>query len=107
MMFLPNDSLEEYIERHWDWSMATFGAPKDTDTLKLCNHIAKEIREVLDHPRDPMEWADIIILAIDGAMRNGVSPARLTTALFMKQHINRERKWNIPEDPTQPNEHVR
>lgn len=106
-MHLYTDSLEGYIERHWDWSKTTFGAPKDTDTVKLCNHIAKELSEVLENPRDPMEWADIIILAIDGAMRNGVTPAHLATVLQVKQQINRERQWNIPTDPTQPNEHVR
>lgn len=99
--------LETYIATHEAWSLQTFGPPKQTDVVKLCTHIAKEISEVLLKPEDVTEWVDIIILAVDGALRTGHSPQEIAEALVRKQQINVARKWNIPTDPTQPNEHIR
>lgn len=104
---MEQPSLEFYIASHKAWSFRTFGPPKETDAVKLCTHIAKEISEVLAKPNDVMEWVDIIILAIDGALRTGHSPREIAEALVKKLNINISRQWTIPSDPTQPNEHVR
>lgn len=100
-------SLFHYILDHTFWSSATFGIPKATDTQKLLKHIRKELVEIENTPRDVYEWVDVMILAIDGAYRNGHSAKEIATALVMKQRKNQTRTWVIPADPTQPNEHDR
>lgn len=96
--------LREYIHRHKDWSLSTFGDGQQTE--KLCNHIEKELAEIRQSPNDLLEWVDIIILAIDGAWRAGYSPVEIINALIQKQAINFERKWVLGKD-NQPNEHQR
>jgi hypothetical protein len=93
-MEVSSGSLFEYIEAHKLWSQATFG--KENRTTGIVKHIADELSEILDAPDDPHEWADIIILAIDGAISNGIDADVLTGALLAKQAINLRRKWPAP-----------
>lgn len=97
----------EYVRNHIEWSTKTFG-PGDR-TEGVIKHIKKELEEVAKEPTDVMEWCDIIILAIDGAQRNGHSPEAIADALWEKQGINMKRKW--PDWRTMPVgapiEHVR
>jgi hypothetical protein len=93
-MEVSSGSLFDYIEAHRRWSHATFG--KGERTAGIIKHIAEELSEILDAPRDPYEWADIIILAIDGAISNGIDADVLTGALLAKQAINLRRNWPDP-----------
>lgn len=90
-----------------DWSLATFGPGRRTDGL--LNHIRKELAEIEAAPLDLDEWADVIILALDGAWRAGHSPAAILRAITGKQAANRARRWpdwrTLTEDD--PIEHVR
>lgn len=103
-MEVSGGSLFDYIEAHRRWSEATFGT--EDRTAGLVKHIAEELGEILDNPKDPYEWADIIILAIDGAMSNGIGADILTGALLSKQAINLRRKWPDPV-PGQPTFHIK
>ena len=99
--------LVGYIEAQRVLSTRNYGpGPRLQGVLK---HLAKELTEVELDPQDPFEWADLIILAIDGAWREGISPGVLTRALVEKQAINARRRW--PDwrtaGPDQPIEHVR
>ena len=85
------DELERYIERQREWSLNTFGPGVRDEGIS--NHIRKELTEIQEAPGDVMEWIDVIILALDGALRNGYSPADITAALLSKQAINLEREW--------------
>jgi len=99
----------EYVQRHTEWSLKTFG-PRSLwaqDTERLCRHIEKEVHEIRQRPLDCEEWIDVIILAIDGAFRSGHSPAEIALTLRQKQDKNIQRTWIIPEDPTVPIEHNR
>jgi hypothetical protein len=96
--------LREYIQRHKDWSLQTFGEGKKTDGLIA--HITKELDEIKNNPTDVMEWIDVIILAMDGAWRAGYTPLQIVNALNEKQAINFGRKWS-PIVEGQPTEHVR
>ncbi len=96
-------SLEHYLERHVDWSLATFGP--GTRTEGLLKHIAKELGEISRQPYDLVEWIDVIILALDGYWRHGGDPKQIMTVLVEKQDINLAREWNTPIDG-EPTEHV-
>lgn len=103
----PFFDLVTYIERQIDFSTRAFG-PGDRLNGVLA-HMAKEIEEVRATPRDPYEWADLIILALDGAWRQGISPDDIAWALLAKQATNSRRAW--PDwrtaSPDQPIEHDR
>ena len=96
--------MEEYIERHIEWSRATFG--DGAQAGKLCNHIAKELDEIRSTPTDLTEWVDVIILAIDGAWRAGYTSPQIVDAMLSKQRININRQWALG-DGEQPNEHIK
>ena len=112
MMYKAADTWVEvnlltYILKQRAWSERTFGPPKFSDTERLIAHIKKELVEIQQHPADCEEWADVIILAIEGAWRVGHSPLSITSTLQLKQEKNFTRKWVIPTDPTLPIEHDR
>lgn len=105
--------LVAYIRGQIEVSMAAFGPPEDprsgTRLAGIIKHMRREMIEVIATPDDPYEWADLIILAIDGAWRQGILPEQLAAALAAKQEINRYRDW--PDwrsaSPDEPIEHVR
>jgi molybdopterin biosynthesis enzyme len=103
-MEVSGGSLFDYIDAHRQWSAATFG--KENRTAGIIKHIAEELKETLDNSKDPYEWADIIILAIDGAVSNGIDADVLTGALLAKQAINLRRDWPEPV-PGQPTFHLK
>lgn len=89
------------------WSEQTFGpGPRHEGII---DHIKKELREIADDPTDCEEWIDVIILAIDGAWRNGAEPQYIIDTLFAKWEKNRGRTW--PDwrtaEPGKAIEHVR
>lgn len=100
-------TIYEYICKQMDWSERTFGSPKFEDSERLCRHIEKELKEIRLKPYDCEEWADVIILALEGAWRNGHSPLTIAWTLQHKQEKNFARQWNIPADPLTPIEHCR
>lgn len=107
--YLPKvwEGMEAWILKHITWSFHTFGPEQRTEGV--LNHIRKEIEEIRDCPADPLEWIDIIILAIDGAWRSGLTARAIITALNLKQEENMSRKWSdwrtLSED--EPIEHIR
>ena len=97
----------DFIERKVAWSRETFGP--GARTAGVCTHIKKELQEVERAPNDVTEWADIILLAMDGALRAGATGADLIRAVVEKDSANRERTWpdwrTLPADA--PIEHTR
>lgn len=86
------ESFTKYLQAHRTWSLATFGPGGRHEGL--CKHIESEVAEVRESSGlDLYEWADIIILAIDGALRAGFTPRDLVRALLWKQDRNRARAW--------------
>ncbi len=94
MTFLADDIehiTDQDIHQQREWSDRTFGPGK---RLKgVLKHIHKELDEVFEHPQNPIEWADIIILAIDGATRQGILPQDLIRAYHDKMQQNYMRDW--------------
>jgi len=90
--------FKKHLERQSDWSEKIFG-PGDR-TKGIVDHIRKELIEVEAKPNDLSEWMDIVILALDGAWRQGASPDDIINALVAKQTKNENREW--PDWRTQP-----
>lgn len=97
--------LADYIQDHAEWSFRTFGPGRRTKGLTA--HIRKELIEVEKEPTDLMEWVDIMILAIDGAVRAGHSSDSIVCALMHKQRVNMARNYPMPKSEDEPSEHVR
>lgn len=93
------------IRRQKEWSGDTFGDGQRT--AGILAHIRKELAEIEAAPDDVEEWADLIILALDGAWRRGHSPRDVVHAVISKQEKNRARQW--PKDPPEDKaiEHIR
>lgn len=97
-------NLVRFINTQREWSERTFGPnPRTEGILK---HIEKEIQEVRANPTDLSEWADIIILALDGAWRSGATAEDICFALQDKQAINFARTYPRTDDDV-PSEHVK
>lgn len=97
-------TLEEYLEQQKEWSDRTFG--HGLRTVGITRHIEKELAEIRARPHDLSEWADVIILALDGYWRHGGKPADIMEHLAAKQDQNFAREWQAQCDD-EPTEHVR
>lgn len=105
--------LEDYLKRQQGWFLKTFG-PGDRDT-GLIKHIAGELEEIKDSPGDIEEWVDVIILGIEGALRNAKADTdigkvlEVVDCLQMKQDKNFAREWPdwTKADLDKPIEHVK
>lgn len=89
--------LVAHLKRARDFSFHTFGPPRcppdSTPSAGVRDHLAKELVEVNENPQDAEEWADIAILAFDGALREGFTPEQIVETLVYKQIKNEGRKW--------------
>lgn len=96
-----------HLAHQREWSRRTFGP--GARTAGVLDHITKEIEEVRAAPDDVTEWADLLILAFDGAWRAGHEPQAVIDAIKAKQARNESREW--PDwrnsDPDKAIEHVR
>ena len=88
---MANGDLITHLHRQREWSLRTFGP--GMRTLGIIEHIKKELNEIKRAPDDLTEWADVIILALDGAWRSGHAPAEIFRAITNKQKKNEGRKW--------------
>jgi len=107
---MSNSIDREHLIRQQDFSRETFGP--GARTTGVLDHISKEIEEVRAHPDDLEEWADLVILAFDGALRSleqGTDPQVILDTIINKQIKNESRVW--PDwrtaDPNKAIEHVR
>lgn len=83
--------LIAHLHRQQDFSLRTFGpGPR---TKGVCDHIRKELDEIEADPADADEWIDVVLLALDGLWRSGVSPREAARRLDAKQTKNEGRRW--------------
>lgn len=83
--------LIAHLHRARDFSFRTFGPI--TRKHGVVDHIRKELAEIEADPSDLMEWVDVVILGLDGAMRTGATPEQFAAALDAKQAKNERRVW--------------
>lgn len=96
-----------HIARQREFSLRTFGPGPRTEGC--LDHIAKELDEIRKAPTDLSEWADVIILALDGAQRTGADPQAIIDAVIAKQKRNEQRDWPDwrTQDPDRAIEHTK
>lgn len=87
----PTFDLVAHLRRQMVFSMDTFGP--GLHTAGVLDHIRKELTEIEQSPNDLSEWADLILLALDGAWRRGFGAEEVANAIASKQAINEARKW--------------
>lgn len=97
---------ENALWHQYDWSEKTFGPGFRSGVFR---HLEKELVETEQDPDEVTEWADLLILTFDGAMRSGHHPEEIIQAYHDKVEENRLREW--PDwrhaSPDEPIEHVR
>lgn len=97
-----------HLRRQREWSRETFGPGK---RLKgVLAHLRKEVDEVeASGGLDLTEWIDLMVLAVDGAQRQGYTDAQIIEEYLAKMEENYSREWpdwrKFSED--EPIEHVR
>ena len=99
------------LTRQLAHSREAFGPGLRTEGILA--HIAKELEEIRAKPTDLEEWADAVILSLNGALRVseelGLEPADVITTVLNKLARNELRTW--PDwrtlDPNAPIEHDR
>lgn len=99
--------LVAHLYRQAAFSARTFGPGARTEGV--CDHIRKELAEVVESGGSLAEWVDLVILALDGAWRSGATPEEVAFAIVAKQSKNEARTW--PDwrtaDPGKAIEHQR
>lgn len=84
-------NLVSHLHRQREFSLRTFGP--GARTAGVLDHIRKELAEIEAKPRDLTEWADVVLLALDGAWRAGHSPEDIALVIAEKQARNEARAW--------------
>ena len=85
-----------HLRRQREFSVRTFGPPGEPGAQKVAgvlDHLKRELKEVTVNPGDPSEWADLVLLACDGAMRAGHAPEAIARAISDKLRRNEGRTW--------------
>lgn len=102
----PTD-LNPFWRAHSEWSQTTFGTDAERGPTGPLKHLAKEVGEVLDNPKDLTEHADCLLLLCDAARRSGFTCDQLLAAAWAKLEVNKARKWSVPTKGDEAVEHVR
>jgi len=98
------DGFALWAEAKLAWSYKTFGKAERAEGV--CQHIESELAEIRADPYDVEEWADVILLAIDGACRSGNTPRMVTEAMIEKQKKNVARNWPPISKENKPTFHI-
>ena len=97
-------NLLELAADQSEWSQRTFGTDLERGPIGALKHLEKEAREAQEHPDDVSEYADCLLLILDAARRQHVTPLGLIKFAKEKMIINRQRTWAKPTDD-EPVEH--
>lgn len=92
----PETAIQRLQNEQGLWSDATFGANREPSAPLA--HLVKELGELLDAPRDRMEYADCLMLLLDAYRKAGGTADDLVQACFQKLEINKQREWGEPDE---------
>lgn len=90
--------LEKFIKERNEFSSSRFGTPEVRSCLGPLHHLKEEVQELIDNPKDEMEWADCFLLLLDAAWRNGHSLQDLLDFSERKLEINKNREWKLDKN---------
>ena len=88
--------LQSFQISQGKWSDDTFG--KDVPPRAKIAHLIKEVDELYRSPYDIEEYADCFILILDAARKAGYDVSDITSAMWDKLEVNRQRKWGKPDE---------
>lgn len=97
-------TLLDFVRR---WNLAAYGPGKRTEgTL---DHIRKELVEIEKDPSDPIEWVDVILLALNGLMRLDYDGDAIIQFIRAKMAKNALRDWPdwTKQDPNKAITHTK
>lgn len=99
--------LVRHLRAQHAFSQETFGPSARVDGI--VQHIRDELVEVAASPNDLTEWVDVVLLAFDGALRQGFTATEIAAALGGKLAKNQARTWSDwrTADPGKPITHVK
>ncbi|MEM7776142.1 MAG: dATP/dGTP pyrophosphohydrolase domain-containing protein [Pseudomonadota bacterium] len=86
--------LIAHMKRQRAFSKATFGPGEHTNAL--CKSIGKKLDEIESaqaRTTRAEEFVDVVILALDGLWRTGLTPEEMVEAIEAKQMQNELRVW--------------
>jgi hypothetical protein len=103
-------NLYDFLIKHRKWTRAAFGPGKRTEGV--INHLKKELKEIRNNPSDLEEWIDLILIAFDGAKRQGHSTYKIIQTMQYKFFINsQKRAWpdwrNLKDQQSEVIEHIK
>jgi len=84
-------NLIQHLKRQHTASITLFGP--GARSQGIVKHIKEELDEILAAPSDLEEWVDVMILAFDGALREGHTPEDIAAGIIKKQAKNESRNW--------------
>lgn len=90
---ISDDDTQKLWDDITEWQDKQF--PTSTVETKL-KHLKKEVGELLDSPRDHMEYADCFLLLIGAARKAGLDLGAVISTIREKLEINKKRKWGKP-----------
>ena len=99
-MLTDLNKFNKVCEERKEFSYRAFGDAKSRSCIYPLRHLAKEVKELLVSPNDPMEWADCFLLLLDAAQRQGFTVDDLTNFAIQKLAINKKRDWTKQPDGT-------
>lgn len=92
------EKLEKLIREQREFSDKAFGTPEQRDCMGALHHLKLEVQELIENPDDEMEWADCMLLLMDGARRKGYTLEQIFDFCQAKLEINKKRTWEKTEN---------
>lgn len=87
-------TLETILDKIFEWSLDVFG-PGPESVKAGAKHLLREAQELVESDgTDPMEIADIVIIASNIAKRQGYDLAEIVSQKF---EILKTREWGEPD----------
>jgi hypothetical protein len=92
-----SEDPQQLVNELTAWARETFG--DGPGRIQGCfSHMLDEIDELEAGPSDLEEWADLFILAFQGANLAGFDFNHLMRAVRDKHEINKRRRWDSPDE---------
>lgn len=88
--------LQDLQDELGEWSDTEFGEGRTP--VGNVYHLLEEVKELQDDPYNPMSWADVIILVLNGSRLAGHNTQDLEMAARAKFNIIRTWDWDAPDE---------
>lgn len=97
-VFSVTDKLHAIFVKHAQISQQLFGKDSERGPSAPAHHLLKEAKELVDHPTDISEMADVFNLLMDVCRRSGHDIRDLLKAVDYKLDVLLTRKWGQPDE---------